>query len=115
MVQPLDGCRTESEIARLLAIVASFASVLTGSCNNAVFWMFLMLTARPHPTANDREFREREKIEFVRRLSSMRPFKGLGEKYFSFVLSEIVIISAHPASSRGAYASSRTWSGLRWT
>ena len=37
------------------------------------------------------------------------------EKYFSFGKSESVISSRCPASARGAYASSRTWSGMRWT
>ena len=37
------------------------------------------------------------------------------EKYFYFGKSESVISSRCPASARGAYASSRTWGGMRWT
>src|SRR5262245_7322046 len=37
------------------------------------------------------------------------------QKYFSFYFSEDGVNLMHPASSRGAYASSRTRGGLRWT
>jgi hypothetical protein len=36
-------------------------------------------------------------------------------KYFAFRKSEIVYSPHRPASARGAYASSRTWGGMRWT
>jgi hypothetical protein len=36
-------------------------------------------------------------------------------KYFSFGKSENVYSPGRPASARGAYASSRTWGGMRWT
>jgi hypothetical protein len=37
------------------------------------------------------------------------------QEYFSFRKSESVVSSRRPASARGAYASSRTWGGMRWT
>ena len=36
-------------------------------------------------------------------------------KYFAFVKTEIMYSPHRPASTRGAYASSRTWGGMRWT
>jgi hypothetical protein len=44
----------------------------------------------------------------------MRAFAPEG-KIFSCGFQKFMISIRHPASTRGAYASSRTWGGLRWT
>jgi hypothetical protein len=37
------------------------------------------------------------------------------QKYFAFAFTEYDVSFPHSAPARGAYASSRTWSGMRWT
>ena len=49
-------------------------------------------------------------------LSRDFPVQPLCEKFSAFPVGQITFInSPRPASTRGAYASSRTWGGMRWT
>jgi len=49
-------------------------------------------------------------------LSRNFPVQPLCEKFSAFPVGQITFInSPRPASTRGAYASSRTWGGMRWT
>jgi hypothetical protein len=55
------------------------------------------------------------KNEFRELIQSGLGCQSATRKYFSFRKSEIVYSCRCPASARGAYASSRTWGGMRWT
>jgi hypothetical protein len=55
------------------------------------------------------------KLKFVEAIQSGLGCRFATHKYFSFRKSEIVFSSHRPAPARGAYASSRTRGGMRWT
>jgi hypothetical protein len=53
----------------------------------------------------------RQKLDFSNTLSVFRRFKPSRQKYSSSIFQKYMFLSRHPASMRGAYASSRTWGG----
>ena len=67
-----------------------------------------------HAASNSAKTRAREN-EFHELIQADLGCQSAKHKYFSFRKSEIVYCCRRPASARGAYASSRTWGGMRWT
>jgi hypothetical protein len=57
----------------------------------------------------------REKSNFVKRIKAVVTFKFGAQKYLSFVFSENDVCFSAFRADEGAYASSRTWCGMRWT
>ena len=55
------------------------------------------------------------KLKFVEAIHTGLGCQFATHEYFSFGKQEIVYSPRCPASARGAYASSRTWGGMRWT
>jgi hypothetical protein len=53
----------------------------------------------------------RVKPDFARAFKLIWAVQSFLQKFFHFLFSEIVFTLVHPAPARGAYASSRTWSG----
>jgi len=51
------------------------------------------------------------KIDFRKDFQADWVVRSVLQKFFYFLFSEIVFTLAHSAPTRGAYASSRTWSG----
>ena len=75
----------------------------------------LRLGVRLVPAVAGNGFCTTGKSVFARRTEQIGLVQPSHEKYFSFRFSEIVIYSPRSAPTRGAYASSRTWGGMRWT
>jgi hypothetical protein len=70
----------------------------------------------PQPQdASRRENRLRGESDFASHIKVLGAFKRSAQKYSCFYISEIMIDLRCSAPARGAYASSRTWSGMRWT
>jgi hypothetical protein len=67
-----------------------------------------------HSASNSAKTRAR-KDEFRELIQSDLGRQSATRKYFYFVKSETVYCCRRHASARGAYASSRTWGGMRWT
>jgi hypothetical protein len=59
--------------------------------------------------------RLRPNSNFVNRFKLIWVVGSPRTNIFTFGKSEIMFSSRGPASARGAYASSRTWGGMRWT
>jgi hypothetical protein len=54
-------------------------------------------------------------IRYLPRFRLPRFVQPSRERYFYFAFSGVVLHSSRSAPTQGAYASSRTWSGMRWT
>jgi hypothetical protein len=64
----------------------------------------------PRPEPSFRQGSLRQTVEFARAFSAMTHVKALRKKYSTFFFSEIMVVSAHPASpKRGVSRSSRAW------
>jgi hypothetical protein len=57
----------------------------------------------------------REKSIFACQFKLICPVQSLKEKYLDFVFQKYMICCHRSAADEGAYASSRTWCGMRWT
>jgi len=91
----------------------------------AVLLEFLILPVGRIKSASSRPEARRPRIvtqemrarrsEFRERIQLDRAFKIAWQKYFDFGFHESVLCCVRSAPAGGAYASSRTWSGMRWT
>jgi hypothetical protein len=87
------------------------ASLSTRRANQFLVSHVPSLSSAQHALKNP----SREQSIFMKRIKLVAAFKMRVKKYSTFAFSEFDVCFPHSAPSQGAYASSRTWSGMRWT
>jgi hypothetical protein len=112
------GCEITAPVAPLARPAirpASSTKNLSGHrtrrANQVIVLHIPSLSSAQHALKNP----SREQSIFMKRIKLVAVFKMRAQKYSAFAFPEFDVCFPHSGPSRGAYASSRTWSGMRWT